>query len=93
MDRGSLFELRVFRFGSAFGYISFFIGRPIGVVDAQRTWVLLYVYTRTYHLLGKHADVDLVVYAAVGLEDEVAGRLHELVGTVAEEEVAQQHLA
>ena len=33
------------------------------------------------------------MYAAVGLEDEVAGRLHEFLGTVAKEEVAQQHLA
>lgn len=47
----------------------------------------------THHLVGEHADIDLVVDAAVGLEDEVAGRLHELFGTVAKEEVAQQHLA
>lgn len=44
---------------------------------------------RSYHLLRQHADVDLVVYAAVGLENEVAGGLHKLVGTIAEEEVRE----
>lgn len=45
-----------------------------------------------YHLFREHADVDLVVDAAVGLEDHVSSGLHELVGAVAQEEVAQQHL-
>lgn len=45
-------------------------------------------HKQTYHFVREHADIDLVVYAAVCLEDEVAGGLHELVGTVAQEEVA-----
>lgn len=48
---------------------------------------------RTYHLRRQHADIDLVVYATVSLEDEVPRSLHELVGAVAQEEVTRQHLS
>lgn len=45
-----------------------------------------------YHFIGEHADVDLVMDAAVRLEDEVSGCLHELVRAVAQEEVALEYL-
>jgi len=46
------------------------------------------------HQLGGEApDVDLLVNAAVRLEDEEARGLNELVGAVAQEVVRLEHLA
>lgn len=49
-------------------------------------------YTNTHHLSGEHPDVDLMMYTAIRLEDEVSSSLHELFRTVAQEKITQQHL-
>lgn len=43
-------------------------------------------------LLGQHGDIDLLVDAAVRLEDAQASVFHEFVAAGAEEEVILEHL-